>query len=698
VTGFRPAHSRNREADLANTDPFAQDSTRPFGLPPFDEIRPEHYRPAFERGLKAHLAEIDAIANNPEPPTFRNTIEALERAGRDLRRVGRVFWNLAGSNTSPDLQAIEREMSPVLARHYSSISMNPALFARVDKLWTERAEQHLDDEQMRVLELTHRGFVRSGAKLGEEDKKRLAAIVERLASLGTTFSQNVLADESGWTLPLASDDDMAGMSEAMRADAARAAADRGTDGGHLVTLSRSSVEPFLQFSARRDLRKTAFEAWTKRGENGGTTDNRAIIAETVRLRAERARLLGFETFAHFKLDDTMAKTPENVRQLLESVWTPARARAARERDALQDVARGEGSNAEIEAHDWRFYSEKLRKVQYDIDDAELKPYLSLDGMIEAAFYTAGRLFDLEFVENKSLALYHPDARAFEVRDRSGKHVALFIGDYYARPSKRSGAWMSNFREQHGLDGEVRPIIVNVMNFAKPAEGRPALLSLDDARTLFHEFGHALHGMLSDVTYPRISGTSVSRDFVELPSQLFEHWLMQPQVLRKFARHTETGAPIPDDLIARVQAARAFNQGFATVEYTSSAIVDLAFHLLGPDAQIDVTDFERQTLERIGMPKEIVMRHRSPHFTHVFSGDGYSAGYYSYLWSEVLDADAFEAFEETGDCFNPEVARRLKEHIYSSGGRHEPEEAYRAFRGRLPSTEPLLRKRGLLNAN
>ncbi len=680
------------------SDPFSTDSTRPFGLPPFDEIRPEHYRPAFERALAAHRAEIDAIVADPNAPTFANTIEALERAGRGLRRVGRVFWNLAGSDTNAELQAIEREMSPIMARHSSAIHMNSDLFARVDKLWQTRDVLGLNDEQARVLDLTRRSFVRAGAMLNESDKKRLAEIVERLASLGTRFSQNVLKDESSYTLPLETEADMAGLSDAMKADAARAAADRDMDGKHVVTLSRSSIEPFLQFSERRDLRKIAFDAWARRGANGGETDNGAIIAETVRLRAERAKLLGFQTFAHFKLDDTMAKTPENVRKLLDAVWQPAKARAAQERDALQALANREGANGEIEAHDWRYYSEKLRKAEFDIDDAELKPYLSLDSMIAAAFHAAGRLFDIEFVENTELKLYHPDARAFEVRDRSGKHIALFIGDYFARPSKRSGAWMSNFRDQNRLDGEVRPIIVNVMNFSKPAAGRPALLSLDDARTLFHEFGHALHGMLSDVTYPRISGTSVSRDFVELPSQLFEHWLMQPAILRKFGRHVETGQPIPEDLIRRVQAARAFNQGFATIEYTSSAIVDLEFHLLGGDCEIDTPAFERETLERIGMPKEIIMRHRSTHFTHVFSGDGYSAGYYSYLWSEVLDADAFEAFEETGDCFDPTVAKRLRDHIYAAGGRQEPEDAYVGFRGRLPSTEPLLRKRGLLNAN
>ena len=679
---------------MSKSDPFVSEWTTPYGLPPFQDIRIAHFRPAFDRAIAAHAAEIRDIAHNPEPPTFVNTVEALERAGKELDRVGNVFWNLTSADTSPELQEVERDMAPIMARHASAIYMDSVLFARIDALWSARETLGLDAEQARVLDLTRKAFVSSGAQLDDASKSRLAAVIERLASLGTRFSQNVLADEAAYALPLPDDAAMAGLSDAMRADAA-AASQRGMPEGHAVTLSRSSIEPFLQFSARRDLRKTAFDAWTARGENGGETDNRAVIAEIVQLRAERAKLLGFASFAHFKLENTMAKTPDNVRKLLDEVWTPARTRAARERDALQALASREGSNDNIGPHDWRYYAEKLRAAEYAIDEDELKPYFTLDNMIDAAFYTAERLFGLTFTEKPGLALHHPDARAFEVRGPNDRYIGLFIGDYFARASKHSGAWMSTFRDQNKLDGDQRPIVLNVMNFSRPSDGRPALLSLGDARTLFHEFGHAMHGMLSDVTYPLVAGTNVARDFVELPSQLYEHWLMQPAILRKFALHHETRQPIPEDLIARVQAAKNFNQGFATVEYTASAIVDLDLHMLGAAEGIDVTAFERETLARIGMPQEIVPRHRTPHFSHVFSGDGYSAGYYSYLWSEVLDADAFEAFEETSDPFNPEVAQRLRDHIYAAGGRQDPADAYRAFRGRLPATEPLLRKRGLL---
>jgi peptidyl-dipeptidase Dcp len=460
-------------------------------------------------------------------------------------------------------------------------------------------------------------------------------------------------------------------------------------------LSRSSIEPFLQFSQRRDLREQAFRAWTSRGDGGGATDNKAIVAEMVRLRAERANLLGFPTFAHFKLDDMMAKTPEAVLDLLRKVWQPARARAEAERDALQALAASEGGNFAIEPWDWRYYAEKLRQREHDFDEAAIKPYLQLDNIIAAALDTAGRLFGLSFREVKGLPTYHPEVRAWEVSDRDGRHVGLFLGDYFARPSKRSGAWMSSFRIQERLAGDIRPIIVNVMNFAKGADGAPALLSFDDARTLFHEFGHALHGLLSDVTYPLIAGTNVATDFVELPSQLYEHWLMRPEVLGRFALHQQSGEPMPEPLVKRVLAARNFHQGFATVEYIASAMVDMEYHLLPSADAFDVATFEKAALDKIGMPREIVMRHRTPHFTHVFSGDGYSAGYYSYLWSEVLDADAFKAFEEAGDVFDEPTAERLRRFVYSAGYLREPAEAYRAFRGRAPDVNALLEKRGFL---
>ncbi len=666
----------------------------PFGLPPFESIAPEHYKPAFDQALADQQAEIAAIAGSEAAPTFANTIEALERSGAALKRVGGVFFNLAGSHTNEAIQAIEREMAPILAKHRNSIFMNEALYRRVASLYDARESLGLDAEQARVLDRYHTIFVRAGAKLAPDEKKRLAAVTERLASLGTQFSQNVLADEKSYQLVLETEEDLAGLPPFLREAAAQAAEERGLKGKYVITLARSSIEPFLQFSKRRDLREQAFRAWASRGDNHGTTDNKAIIAEMVALRAERARLLSYETFADFKLSDTMAKTPDAVLKLLNEVWAPARIRAGAERDDLQALAQSQGDNIVIEPWDWRFYADQVRMARHNLDEATIKPYFQLDRIIEAGFETARRLFGLSFQELEDFPKYHPDIRAWQVLDSQGAHVGIFIGDYFARSSKRSGAWMSAFRSQERLTGDVRPVIVNVMNFAKAGAGEPSLLSFDDARTLFHEFGHGLHGLLSDVTYPLLAGTAVSTDFVELPSQLYEHWLSQPDILRRYATHSRTGEPIPEELLERLMAARNFNQGFATVEYLASAFVDLELHRRKDVTGLDISAFEKETLEKIGMPREIIMRHRTPHFTHVFAGDGYSSGYYSYLWSEVLDADAFTAFEETGDAFNGEMAEKLKRFIYSAGNLRDPAEAYTAFRGRLPTADALLAKRGL----
>ena len=645
--------------------------------------------------LAENVTEIAAIADNAAVPTFENTVLAMERAGEKLDKVCSVFFNLSGSDTNDAIQAIERDMAPILSRHGSAIYLDKALFQRIDDLWSRRQSLGLDAEQSRVLERYHTIFSRAGGGLPEAAKTRLAAIGERLATLGTQFGQNVLADERAYELVLNTPADLAGLPASLVAAAAAAAEARGKPGKHVITLSRSSIEPFLQFSARRDLREEAFQAWAKRGENGGATDNRAIIAETVALRAERAKLLGYESFAAFRLADSMAKTPEAARSLLRSVWEPAKARATREETALQALASSEGGNFAIAPWDWRYYAERRRKAEFDLDEAEIKPYFQLDKMIEAAFYTAEKLFGLSFKPRPDIPLYHPDARAWEVKDADGTAIALFIGDYFARPSKRSGAWMNAFRSQQRLDGAVLPIIVNVMNFAKAPEGEASLLSFDDARTLFHEFGHGLHGMLSDVTHPILAGTAVSRDFVEFPSQLYEHWFEEPALLRRFAIHKDTGAPIPEALLRRLLDARNFNQGFATVEYTASALVDLDLHSRGGDGPVDVSAFETETLDKLGMPKGIIMRHRTPHFQHVFAGDGYSSAYYAYLWSEVLDADGYDAFTEAGDIFDAATAKRLRDHVYSAGNKADPETAYRAFRGRDPSSEALLRKRGLI---
>jgi peptidyl-dipeptidase Dcp len=681
-----------RSKAAAGPNPLLERWTTPFEVPPFDKVRTEHFLPAIEKGFEENLAEIDAIANNRAAPTFANTIDALEGAGRLLDRVSSVFFNLSGTDTTPEIQAIEREVAPRYAKHGMAIYQNSKLFARVDALMKDRKKLGLTLEQTRVLERYHRGFVKAGARLDKKAKARMAKIAERSASLGTQFGQNVLADEQDYLLVLESEAELAGLPDAVRAAAAQTAADRGKPGKHAITLSRSSIEPFLQYSARRDLREKAFKAWIKRGANGGKTDNRGIVKEMLGLRAERAQLLGYKTAADSTLEYSMAKTPAAVRKLLMDVWGPARKRALEERDLLQKAVQAEGGNFKLAAWDWRHFAEKVRKARYDVDEAEIKPYLQLDSVIAAAFDVATKLFGVSFKERKDLPVYHPDVRAFEVLDKAGKHIGLFFGDYYARPSKRSGAWMSGWRDQYRLGGEVTPIVVNVMNFAKGAPGEPSLLSFDDARTLFHEFGHGLHGLLSNVTYPALSGTSVERDFVELPSQLYEHWLEQPAVLRKFAKHYKTGKVVPEALLKRIKAARTFNQGFSTVEYLSSAIVDIDLHVLKNADKLDVDKFEADALARIDMPEEIVMRHRIPHFQHIIGG--YAAGYYSYMWSEVMDADAFRAFEETGDVFDPATAKRLRESIYSSGGTQDPADAYKAFRGRLPDTQALLDKRGL----
>jgi peptidyl-dipeptidase Dcp len=670
--------------DVSNS--LLSDWTGPFGLPPFAQIADDDFAPAFEAALAQGRAAVAAIAESPDAPDFANTIEALERADRLLDRVAGVFFNLSGAQSNPAREALSRELAPKLSAYASEVTSNTALFARIEDLWARRDALGLTPEQDRVLMLYRRMFVRAGAALDRAASDRMAAVKSRLASLGTQFTQNLLADERDWSMPL---EDLAGLPDFVVDTAAAAAAERGLE-GHVVTLNRSLIVPFLQYSTRRDLRQKAYEAWGARGANGGETDNRAIAAETLALRHDRAALLGYDSFAAYKLETEMARTPQAVRALLMRVWEPARAQALADAEAMEALLHADGFEGPLQPWDWRFYAEKRRQAMHDFDEAALKPYLSLDAMIAAAFDVAGRLFALEFAP-LDVPLYHPDVRAWEVT-RNGAHVAVFIGDYFARPSKRSGAWMSNFRGQHKLDGEQRPVVVNVCNFAK---GDPALLSWDDARTLFHEFGHALHGMLSDVTHGFISGTSVARDFVELPSQLYEHWLEVPEVIESHARHWKTGEPMPEDLREKLKTAATWDQGFATVEFVASALVDLAFHDGPPPA--DPMQKQAEVLEEIGMPAAIRMRHATPHFAHVFAGDGYSSGYYSYMWSEVMDADAFAAFEEAGDPFDPDLAAKLERFILSAGGSDEAEALYTAFRGRMPGVEALLKGRGLAEA-
>ncbi|RVV97513.1 M3 family peptidase [Mesobaculum littorinae] len=673
------------------TNPLLADWTGPFEMPPFETIKDEDFEPAVDAALTEARTAIEAIAENPDAPTFANTIEAMMRADAPLNKVLGVFYNLAGADSNATRQDLQRTFSPLLSSYASEIYMNAPLFQRIDTLWQERDSLELDPEQQRLLYLTRRGFVRQGAQLEGFARDRLAQVKSQLAVLGTEFTQNLLKDESDWMMEL-SEADLDGLPDFV-VSAARAAGEEKGAKGPVVTLSRSLIVPFLQFSPRRDLRQKAFEAWAARGANGGETDNRDIAAEILGLREERAMLLGYDDFASYKLETEMAKTPQAVRDLLMQVWTPARAAAEADATRLTAMMHADGVNGDLEPWDWRYYAEKRRKEEHDLDEAELKPYLQLDRMIEAAFSCANRLFGLEF-ERIDPPLYHPDVRAWNVT-RDGRHMAVFLGDYFARGPKRSGAWCSAMRSQQKLEGEIRPIVVNVCNFAKPPKGAPALLSYDDARTLFHEFGHALHQMLSDVTYESLSGTSVARDFVELPSQLYEHWLEVPQVLEEFATHADTGAPMPEALRDRLLAATTYDMGFQTVEYLASALVDLDFH--SGEAPADPMERQADVLEELGMPQAIRMRHGTPHFAHIFSGDGYSSGYYSYMWSEVMDADAFAAFEEAGGAFDPEMAKKLERHILSVGGTREAEELYTEFRGRMPGPEALLKGRGLDSA-
>ena len=670
------------------TNPLLTDWTTAFGLPPFTDISDDDFAPAVDAALETARANITKIAKSAETATFDNTVVALELADAQLGRVLGAFYALAGADSNTAREGLQRDFAPQLSAYGSWITANTVLFERVEDLWTRRDDLELTDEKSRVLMLTRRGFVRAGALLSGAQADRLREVKLRLSVLGTAFIQNLLADEREWVMAL-DKDGLAGLPDFVVATA-NSAGEEKYAGGPVVTLSRSLIVPFLQFSDRRDLRHQAYEAWVARGANGGKTDNREIAAETLALRYERAQLLGYETFADYKLETEMAGDPAAVRKLLMDVWTPAKSAAEADAKHLERMLHADGWDGPLEPWDWRYYSAKRRQELHDLDEAELKPYLQLDRMIEASFSCAHRLFGLEFAPIDAPA-YHADVRQWEVT-RKGEHIGVFIGDYFARGSKRSGAWCSAMRSQSRADGEVCPHVVNVCNFAKPPEGSPALLSYDDARTLFHEFGHALHQMLSDVTYESISGTSVARDFVELPSQLYEHWLEVPEVLAVFATHAETGKPMPTDMLERMLGAATYDMGFSTVEYVASALVDLGFHEGTPPA--DPMQKQAEILEEIGMPHAIRMRHATPNFAHVFAGDGYSCGYYSYMWSEVMDADAFAAFEEIGDPFDPALAKRLEDTVLSSGGSVDAAELYTQFRGRLPGVEALLKGRGL----
>jgi peptidyl-dipeptidase Dcp len=678
----------------ADNNPLLAKWEGPFGgVPPFDRVQVSLFKPALEAAMTEQLNEIQRVAGDPAPPNFENTIAALERSGNTLDRVSTLYGVWSAMMSSPEFQVVQREMAPRLAAFSDQITQNEPLFKRIEAVYNSRDKAKLTPEQQRVTWLYHTNFVRAGARLNADAKKRLSEINQELAGLFTKFSQNVLAEEQDQYLVLKSEDELAGLPQSLRDSAAAAAETKKQPGAWVIMNTRSSVDPFLTYADRRDLREKVWRMFVNRGDNGGEHDNNAIITQILQLRAERAKLLGYPTHAHWRLENSMAKTPERAMELMEAVWKPAVARVHEEVADMQALADKEGAKIKIEPWDYRYYMEKVRKAKYDLDQNEVKPYLQLEKLREGIFWVAGELFNFNFTPVTTVPVAHPDIRVWEVTDKTTKkHIGLWYFDPYARAGKRSGAWMNAYRTQERVNGEITTIVSNNANFVKGKPGEPVLISWDDATTMFHEFGHALHGLNSNVTYPSVAGTSVPRDYVEFPSQLLEHWLSTPEVLQRFALHYQTGKPIPQELVDKIKRSATFNQGFATVEYLSAALIDMKLHLAG-DRKIDPDAFERETLEQLGMPKEIVMRHRLPQFLHVFSSDAYSAGYYSYLWSDVLTADAFGAFVEGKGPYDRAVAERLRKYVFSVGNTVDPADAYRAFRGRDPKIDALMKKRG-----
>jgi peptidyl-dipeptidase Dcp len=696
MTNSNNARAADGAAAMVNdANPMLPEWTGPYGgLPPFDKVRVADFKPAIERGMELNLKEIDAIAKNPKAPDFGNTIAALERAGGELDRVLTIYYIYAANLGSKEFDAVQSEMNVKLAAFYDKITQNNELFKRIEQVYNSPKKNRLKPEQQRLLWLNYTNFVRAGAKLDAASKKRLSEINQSLAANFTKFSQHLLSDENDLFIEITSEQDLAGLPSTLRDAFAGIAESKGKKGSWMITNTRSSVEPFLTYSANRGLREKVWRMFVNRGDNGDKNDNNAIITEILKLRAERAKLLGFKTHAHWRLQPAMAGTPERAMELMEAVWKPSVQRVKEEVADMQALADKENASIKIEPWDYRFYMEKVRKAKFDLDQNEIKPYLQLDKLREGMFWVAGELFGFNFEPLENIPVFHPDVKVWEVTDKkSGRHIGLWYFDPYARTGKRSGAWMNAYRSQHRMDGkEITTIVSNNSNFVKGKPGEPVLISWDDAVTLFHEFGHALHGLSSNVTYPTLSGTNVARDYVEFPSQLLEHWLTTPEVLQKYALHYQTGQPIPQALVDKIKKAATFNQGFATVEYLSSALVDMKLHLAG-DAKIDPDAFEKETLTGLGMPDEIVMRHRTPQFGHVFSSDGYSAGYYSYLWSDVITADSYGAFTEGKGPYDKKVGKRLKKYIFSVGNTIDPAEAYRKFRGRDPQVSALMKKRG-----
>ncbi|MCX8159896.1 MAG: M3 family metallopeptidase [Candidatus Saccharicenans sp.] len=686
---------QKKEKAQVSENPFFTDWTTPFGVPPFDMIKVEHFKPAILEGIKRHQEEIKAIAENPDPPTFANTLEALDRSGLFLDRAEKVMENLLSAHTNDELQAVAQELAPSLSAHYDSIFLNSKLFARVKAVYDQRDRLPLNPEQKQLLEKFYKDFVRAGAGLDEAKKTRLKEINQELAVLELKFAENVLKETNAFELVIDKEADLEGLPRNVVAAAAEAAKERGKEGKWVFTLHKPSLIPFLQYSPRRELREKIFKAYINRGNNGNERDNKALVARTIALRIEKAGLLGYKTWADYVLEENMARNPENVYKFLDQVWKPALKRAKEEASELQKLIQAEGGNFKLEPWDWWYYAEKLRKQKYALDEEMLRPYLKLENVIDGVFLLANKLYGLKFEERKDIPVYHPDVRVFEVKEADGRHVGLLYTDYFPRASKGAGAWMNALRDEYKVDGKrIAPLILNCGNFTKSTPEQPSLLSWEEVTTLFHEFGHALHGLLTDCTYLRLTGTNVARDFVELPSQIMENWVTEPEFIKMFARHYQTGEPIPDELIAKIKNSQYFNQGFITVEYMAACYLDMDWHVLtAPVKAEEVMDFENRSLAKVGLIPEIVVRYRSPYFSHIFAG-GYSAGYYSYIWAEVLDADAFEAFKEKG-LFDAETARSFRENILARGGSEDPMTLYVKFRGREPKVEPMLRRRGLL---
>jgi len=679
---------------MAETNPFDSEWETPFGTPPFEQIQIQHYKPALEKAMNAQKQAIHSIIQNSESPTFENTVEALEYSRLQLSRIENVFENMNDALTNDALQALSKEMAPVLSAHRDDILLNAALFERIKKIWGNKVELNLSSEQQKLLEEWYKAFVRNGANLNEEDKAVLRKINEELSLLTVQFSENVLKETNAFELVIDNEADLAGLPEASISAAAEAAEERGHHGKWVFTIQKPSLIPFLQFSERRDLREKMFKAYIMKGDHGDEFDNKDILSRIAALRVKKARLLGYDTHARFVLEENMAKEPKNVYELLKQLWKPALKRAKAEAEDLQAMIEEEGNSFELEPWDWWYYAEKVKKAKYDLDEEILRPYFQLEHVRQGAFDVANKLWGLQFVKREDIPVYHPDVVTFEVKDADGSHIGILYTDYFPRASKRGGAWMSNYRGQYIKDGEdIRPVVVNVGNFTMPTADKPALLSLEEVETLFHEFGHALHGLLSQCTYPSLSGTNVPRDFVEFPSQVMENWGLEPEIMKSYTRHYKTGEPIPDALVEKIRNARLFNQGFETVEYLAASFLDMDWHTLTEPKEQDVIAFEEASLNNIGLIPEIVVRYRSPYFNHIFSW-GYSSGYYSYIWSEVLDADAFQAFKNTGNLFDPTLALALRKNIYEAGFTEDPMVLYQKFRGGPPTIDALLENRGL----